>query len=245
MINLKNKNIILTGATGGIGYSMVKTLVAHEANVLVTGTNEKKLEELKKKYKNLIIVKQDISIHDQLEGFIEKCYSLLGEKIDVLINNAGITKDNLTIRMNKTEWDSVININLTSTFLLTKYTIKKMLKKKFGKIINITSVVAHTGNLGQANYSASKGGIISMSKSLSLEYAKKNITVNCISPGFIDTAMTEKINDEYKNQLKSKIPLDRFGTPEDIANCAAFLCSDLSNYITGETIHVNGGMYFS
>ena len=245
MINLKNKSIILTGATGGIGYSMVETLIAQGANLLVTGTNEKKLEELKTKYKNLIILKQDISNHDQLEDFIEKCNSLLGEKIDVLINNAGITKDNLTIRMNKTEWDNVININLTSTFLLTKYTIKKMLKKKSGKIINITSVVAHTGNLGQANYSASKGGILSMSKSLSLEYAKKNITVNCIAPGFIDTAMTEKINDEYKNQLKSKIPLDRFGTPEDIANCAAFLCSDLSNYITGETIHVNGGMYFS
>ena len=245
MINLKNKNIILTGATGGIGYSMVETLIAQGANLLVTGTNEKKLEELKTKYKNLIILKQDISNHDQLEDFIEKCNSLLGEKIDVLINNAGITKDNLTIRMNKSEWDNVININLTSTFLLTKYTIKKMLKKKSGKIINITSVVAHTGNLGQANYSASKGGILSMSKSLSLEYAKKNITVNCIAPGFIDTAMTEKINDEYKNQLKAKIPLDRFGTPEDIANCAAFLCSDLSNYITGETIHVNGGMYFS
>ena len=245
MINLKNKNIILTGATGGIGNSIVDTLVSLDANVLVTGTNESKLEELKNKYKNLIIVKQDISIHNQLEDFIEKCNTLLGEKIDILINNAVITKDNLTIRMNKTEWDNVIDINLTSTFLLTKYTIKKMLKKKSGKIINVTSVVAHTGNLGQSNYSASKGGILSMSKSLSLEYAKKNITINCIAPGFIDTAMTEKINDEYKNQLKSKIPLDRFGKPEDIANCAAFLCSDLSNYITGETIHVNGGMYFS
>ena len=147
--------------------------------------------------------------------------------------------------MNKDEWDKVIDINLTSTFLLTKHTIKKMLKKKSGKIINITSVVGHTGNLGQVNYSASKGGILSMSKSLSLEYAKKNITVNCIAPGFIETAMTAKINEEYKSQLKSKIPLDKFGTPQDIANCAAFLCSDLSNYITGETIHVNGGMYFS
>ena len=147
--------------------------------------------------------------------------------------------------MSDEEWKKVIDINLTSNFILSKFVIKKMLKKKFGKIINITSVVGHTGNLGQANYSASKGGLLSMSKSLSLEYAKKNITVNCIAPGFIKTAMTEKINEEYKNQLKSKIPLDRFGSPEDIANCAAFLCSDLSNYITGETIHVNGGMYFS
>ena len=216
-----------------------------KSNLIVTGTNEKKLEELKHKHPKIISIKQDISAHDELEGFIDKCSQELGDKIDVLINNAGITKDNLTIRMNKDEWDKVIDINLTSTFLLTKHTIKKMLKKKSGKIINITSVVGHTGNLGQVNYSASKGGILSMSKSLSLEYAKKNITVNCIAPGFIETAMTAKINEEYKSQLKSKIPLDKFGTPQDIANCAAFLCSDLSNYITGETIHVNGGMYFS
>ena len=245
MINLQNKNIIITGATGGIGNSIVDTLISLNAKVLVSGTNESKLDSLKSKHKNLIIIKQDISVHDELENFIEKCNSMLDDKIDVLINNAGIAKDNLAIRMNKDEWEKVININLTSTFLLAKYAIKKMLKKKFGKIINITSVVGHTGNLGQANYSASKGGVSSMSKSLSLEYAKKNITVNCIAPGFIDTAMTQKINEEYKNQLKSKIPLDRFGTPQDIANCAAFLCSDLSNYITGETVHVNGGMYFS
>ena len=245
MINLENKNIILTGATGGIGNSIVDTLSSLKAKLIVTGTNEKKLEELKNKNKNLIVLKQNISAHQELEAFVNKCNSELGDKIDVLINNAGITKDNLTIRMDKSEWDEVINVNLTSTFLLSKYVIKKMLKNKFGKIINITSVVSHTGNIGQANYSASKGGVSSMSKSLSLEYAKKNITVNCIAPGFIDTAMTQKINDEFKNQLKSKIPLDRLGTSQDIANCTAFLCSDLSNYITGETIHVNGGMYFS
>ena len=245
MINLENKNIILTGATGGIGNSIVDTLVSLKGKLLITGTNEKKLEELKSKYHNLITIRQDISAHNELEGFIDKCNSELGDKIDVLINNAGVTKDNLTIRMDKNEWDKVINVNLTSTFLLSKYVIKKMLKKKFGKIINITSVVGHTGNIGQANYSASKGGVSSMSKSLSLEYAKKNITINCIAPGFIDTPMTEKINEDYKNTLKSKIPLDRFGTPQDIANCVAFLSSDLSNYITGETIHVNGGMYFS
>jgi len=245
MINLENKNIILTGSTGGIGNSIVETLTSLKARVIVTGTNEKKLEELKNKYTNAISIRQDISAHNELEGFIDKCSEALGEKIDILINNAGVTKDNLTIRMSKDEWDKVININLTSTFLLSKFAIKKMLKKKFGKIINITSVVGHTGNLGQANYSASKGGILSMSKSLSLEYAKKNIMINCIAPGFIQTAMTDKINEDYKNQLKSKIPMDKFGTPQDIANCTAFLCSDLSNYITGETIHVNGGMYFS
>ena len=245
MINLENKNIILTGATGGIGNSIVETLVSLKANLLVTGTNQKKLDELKNKYKNIISINQDISAHDELEDFINKCNSELGDKIDILINNAGITKDNLTIRMDKNEWNKEINVNLTSNFLLSKYVIKKMLKKKFGKIINITSVVGHTGNIGQINYSASKGGISSMSKSLSLEYAKKNILINCIAPGFIETSMTKKINEDYKSQLKSKIPLDRFGTPQDVANCTAFLCSDLSNYITGETIHVNGGMYFS
>ncbi len=245
MINLENKNIIITGATGGIGNSIVDTLISLKAKVLITGTNEKKLDELKNKYKNLIAIKQDISAHDEIEKFVDKCHANLDDRIDILINNAGITRDNLMIRMDKDEWDKVINLNLTSIFLLSKYTIKKMLKKKFGKIINITSVVGHTGNLGQVNYSASKGGLTSMSKSLALEYAKKNITVNCIAPGFISTAMTEKINEDYKNQLKSKIPLDRFGTPQDIANTAAFLCSDLSNYITGETIHINGGMYFS
>ena len=245
MINLKNKNIIITGATGGIGNSIVDTLTSLNSKLVVTGTNEKKLEQLKNKNANLIIIKQDISIHDELEAFVEKCNNELGGKIDVLVNNAGITKDNLTIRMDKKEWDNVININLTSTFLLSKYVIKKMLKNKFGKIINITSVVGHTGNIGQANYAASKGGVSSMSKSLSLEYAKKNILINCIAPGFIDTAMTEKINNDFKSQLKSKIPLDRFGSPQDIANCVAFLSSDLSNYITGETIHINGGMYFS
>ena len=245
MINLKNKNIIITGATGGIGNSIVDTLTSLNSKLIVTGTNEKKLEQLKNKNANLIIIKHDISIHDELEAFVEKCNNELDGKIDVLINNAGITKDNLTIRMDKKEWDNVININLTSTFLLSKYVIKKMLKNKFGKIINITSVVGHTGNIGQANYAASKGGVSSMSKSLSLEYAKKNILINCIAPGFIETAMTEKINNDFKSQLKSKIPLDRFGSPQDIANCVAFLSSDLSNYITGETIHINGGMYFS
>ena len=245
MINLKNKNIIITGATGGIGNSIVDTLTSLNSKLIVTGSNEKKLEQLKNKNANLIVIKQDISIHDELEAFVEKCNNELDGKIDVLVNNAGITKDNLTIRMDKKEWDNVININLTSTFLLSKYVIKKMLKNKFGKIINITSVVGHTGNIGQANYAASKGGVSSMSKSLSLEYAKKNILINCIAPGFIDTAMTEKINNDFKSQLKSKIPLDRFGSPQDIANCVAFLSSDLSNYITGETIHINGGMYFS
>ena len=245
MINLENKNIILTGATGGIGNSIVDMLLSLKANLLITGTNIKKLDEIKSKYKNVISIPQDISAHSELEGFIDKCNKELGDKIDVLINNAGITKDNLTIRMNKDEWDKVLDINLTSTFLLTKFAIKKMLKKKSGKIINITSVVGHTGNLGQSNYTASKAGIIAMSKSLALEYAKKNININCVSPGFIQTEMTDKINEEFKKVLISKIPSGRLGTIEDVSNCVAFLASDMSDYINGETIHGNGGRYRS
>lgn len=243
MINFKNKKIIITGATGGIGNALVKKFLSLDGEVLATGTNSEKLSELKKEFPTLNVLKFDISDHSKIEEFIENATTQLGG-IDIVINNAGITRDNLSLRMKDEEWKKVIDINLTSTFQICKYSIKKMLKGKYGRIVNITSIVGHTGNLGQANYSASKAGTVAMSKSLAIEYAKKNITVNCIAPGFIETAMTEKINEEYKNQLKSKIPMDRFGAAQDIANCAAFLCSDLSNYITGETIHVNGGMYF-
>ena len=245
MIDLKNTNIILTGATGGIGNSILEKLITSGANVLATGTNEDKLKSIKEKYKTVITEKFDISNHSEIESFVNKANDALGGRIDVLINNAGITRDNLSIRMKEEEWQKVIDINLTSTFLLSKNSIKKMLKSKKGKIINITSVVGHTGNIGQANYTASKAGVVAMSKSLALEYGKKNINVNCISPGFITTDMTDKINDEYKEILKSRIPLDRFGSPNDIANAVIFLSSELSDYITGETLHVNGGMYFS
>ena len=245
MIDLKNTNIILTGATGGIGNSILEKLITSGANVLATGTNEDKLKSIKEKYKTVITEKFDISNHSEIESFVNKANDNLGGRIDVLINNAGITRDNLSIRMKEEEWQKVIDINLTSTFLLSKNSIKKMLKSKKGKIINITSVVGHTGNIGQANYTASKAGVVAMSKSLALEYGKKNINVNCISPGFITTDMTDKINDEYKEILKSRIPLDRFGSPNDIANAVIFLSSELSDYITGETLHVNGGMYFS
>jgi len=245
MINLKNLNILLTGATGGIGNSILEKLIEAEANVVATGTNEEKLNKIKNKYQTVKVEKFDISEHKGIENFVNKVSNELGNKIDILINNAGVTSDNLSIRMKDEEWKKVIDINLTSTFLLSKNAIKKMLKNKKGKIINITSVVGHTGNIGQANYAASKAGLIAMSKSFALEYGKKNINVNCVSPGFITTNMTNKINENYKETLKSRIPLDRFGDPKDIANTVVFLCSNLSDYITGETIHVNGGMYFS
>ena len=245
MINLKNLNIVLTGATGGIGNSILEKLVDAGANVVATGTNEEKLNSIKNKYKSVKIQKFDISKHKEIENFINKVSDELGNKIDILINNAGVTSDNLSIRMKEEEWKKVIDINLTSAFLLSKNVIKKMLKYKKGKIINISSVVGHTGNIGQANYTASKAGLVAMSKSFALEYGKKNINVNCVSPGFITTDMTNKIDENYKKTLKSRIPLDRFGDPKDVANTVLFLCSNLSDYITGETIHVNGGMYFS
>ena len=245
MKDLENKKIIVTGASGGIGNSIIEKLYDYGANILASGTRIEKLEELKKKFDRIKILKFDISQSDKIEKFIDDSSNELGGNIDCLVNNAGITADNLAIRMSLEEWKKVLDINLTSTFLLSKFAIKKMLKNKTGKIINITSVVGHTGNLGQTNYTASKAGIIAMSKSLAIEYAKKNININCISPGFIKTAMTDKIDEKFKEIITSKIPSARLGEPEDVANAVIFLASNQSNYINGETIHVNGGMYMA
>ena len=245
MKNLEDKNIIITGASGGIGNSIVQKLYENGANILASGTKIEKLEKLKTKFQNIEIIKFDISENDKIESFVENAISKLGGSLNCIVNNAGITKDNLAIRMNLDEWTKVIEVNLTSTFLLSKFAIKKMLKNKSGKIINITSVVGHTGNLGQANYTASKAGIVAMSKSLAIEYAKKNININCISPGFIKTNMTEKIDEKFKEMIVSKIPSARLGEPEDIANAVLFLASEQSNYINGETLHVNGGLYMA
>ena len=245
MSDLKNKNIIVTGATGGIGNSIIKKLNECNANILASGTKIEKLEELKKNFNNVKTLTFNISQSDQIETFIENASKELEGNIDCIINNAGITNDNLAIRMNLDEWKRVIDINLTSTFLMCKFAIKKMLKNKKGKIINITSVVGHTGNLGQSNYTASKAGIIAMSKSLAIEYAKKNININCISPGFIKTVMTDKIDEKYKHSIISRIPSARLGEPDDVANAVLFLASNQSDYINGETLHVNGGMYMA
>tara|TARA_B100000029_G_C17303937_1_gene861764 strand:+ start:112 stop:846 length:735 start_codon:yes stop_codon:yes gene_type:complete len=244
MINFQNKKILITGATGGIGGALVEKFINLNGNVLATGTKNEKLEVIKKKHSTCKIKKFDISEHSRIENFIEDAVLELGG-LDILVNNAGVNVDNLSLRMKDDEWKKVIDINLTSTFLLSKYAIKKMMKNKFGRVINITSIVGHTGNLGQANYAASKSGIIGMSKSLAIEYAKKNITINCVSPGFIVSDMTMNIAEKMKLLLTSRIPMARFGTGEDVSNCVAFLSSDLASYITGETLHVNGGMYMS
>jgi|TARA_B110000438_G_C15695915_1_gene598938 3-oxoacyl-[acyl-carrier protein] reductase len=242
MINFKGKKILITGATGGIGKALVKRFTTLEGTVLATGTKTEKLESLKKEFPEINILRFDISDHSRIEEFVENVSSqLVG--LDVLINNAGITMDNLSLRMKNEEWQKVIDINLSSTFYLCKHAIKKMLKKKYGRIVNITSIVGHTGNLGQSNYAASKAGMVAMSKSLAIEYAKKNITINCVSPGFIQSNMTDKIVESIKAVLTSKIPMSKLGSGEDVSNTVAFLSSDAASYITGETIHVNGGMY--
>ena len=244
MISFNNKKILITGASGGIGSELVKKFVSLGGNVLGTGTRTEKLDLIKKQYPSIKVKKFDIAEHARIEEFIDDVTLELGG-LDILINNAGTNADNLSLRMKDEDWKKVIDINLTSTFLLSKFAIKKMLKNKFGRIVNITSVVGHTGNLGQSNYSAAKAGIIGMSKSLAIEYAKKNITVNCVSPGFIVSDMTMNIAEKVKLFITSKIPMGRLGTGEDVSNCVAYLSSDQASYITGETVHVNGGMYMS
>ena len=220
-MNLKDKKVLITGATGGIGNSLVKTFNNLGSTIVATGTNEEKLSNLLKEFPNLKTKKFVLDNHEKIEEFVNDVEKEMNG-IDVLINNAGITLDNLSIRLTEENWKKVLDINLTASFLMCKFVIKKMLKKKYGKIINITSIVGHTGNLGQANYAASKAGIVAFSKSLAIEYAKKNININCVSPGFIKTDMTDKIDENFKKNLISKIPSGDLGTGEDVSNCVAF-----------------------
>ena len=228
-MNLKDKKVLITGATGGIGNSLVKTFNNLGSTIVATGTNEEKLSNLLKEFPNLKTKKFVLDNHEKIEEFVNDVEKEMNG-IDVLINNAGITLDNLSIRLTEENWKKVLDINLTASFLMCKFVIKKMLKKKYGKIINITSIVGHTGNLGQANYAASKAGIVAFSKSLAIEYAKKNININCVSPGFIKTDMTDKIDENFKKNLISKIPSGDLGTGEDVSNCVAFLASDCQVY---------------
>ena len=244
---MKKKNLLITGASTRIGREIALHFSKKGWNIAIHYFNSKSEANVLKKNveKNkvkVILIKADLKNKKQVDNIFPLAKKGFGT-IDCLVNNAGVAKDNLTIRMSLEEWTKVIDINLTSTFLMSKYSIKKMLKNKSGKIINITSVVGHTGNVGQANYTASKAGIVAMSKSLAIEYAKKNINVNCISPGFISTAMTDQIDEKFKETIVAKIPSNRLGKPEDIANVVIFLSSNQSDYINGETIHVNGGMY--
>lgn len=243
---LKGKNVLLTGAGGGIGKSITELLVKAGAKVIGTGTQEAKLEDLAKTLpqKQFLYFTADLDNSEQVENMYARAESLV-EKIDILICNAGITRDNLTLRMKEEEWSKVININLTSVFKLNQAACKKMMKHRSGVIVNISSVIGFTGNLGQVNYSAAKAGMIGMSKSIALEVANFGIRVNCIAPGFIKTPMTEKLTEAQQSAIISRVPLARMGTPADVANAALFLASDASSYMTGSTLHVNGGLYMA
>ena len=245
-LDFNNKNIIITGSTGGIGKKIVEKMNNLGANILITGTSNEKLKNLTELLnKKIRYMKCDLQNISDIENVVEEAKKIFEGKIDILINNAGIAKDNLTLRMKKEEWTDVININLNSTFFLTKEILRLMIKKKYGRIINISSVIGTMGNFGQANYAASKAGIEAMSKSIALEVAKRNITVNCIAPGFIATKMTENILEANKDNLLKMIPMGKAGDADDVANLVCFLASDFSNYITGQTIHINGGMLMS
>ena len=235
------KKALITGATGGIGLEICKFL-GNDHEIYILGRNEEKLKSLSD---NFSFIQDyfvcDISRNDSLTDFFEKI-SMKNLQIDVLVNNAGVTDDSLFLLMDLEKWNKVINTNLNSNFMISNFFSKQMIKKKWGRIVNISSVVGHTGNAGQSNYTASKAGIIGMTKSVAIELAKRNITVNSVSPGFIDTEMTAALSDEQKEFIKNKIPLARIGKPEDVAYCVKFLVSEEANYITGQTIHVNGGL---
>ena len=245
MFSLKDKKALITGASGGIGKELARVLVEYDAEVCISGRNVEELNELKKSLGDKChIVPCDLSNKNEISELVSKSEEVLGQ-IDILVNNAGITKDNIFLRMSDQEWEDVLNINLNSTFNILKLITKGMVKRKYGRIINISSVVGATGGAGQVNYAASKAGLIGLTKSLSQELATRNITVNCIAPGFIETPMTEKLDDNRKDIIISSIPANRIGTPKDLSSAVIFLASQESSYITGQTIHINGGLYMN
>ncbi len=246
-INLSGKVALITGSTRGIGRAIAEKLAEAKAEVIITGTSEGRAKTVAEEIAQKYSVKThfaEINLADEksIEKAFEKIYSEV-EGIDILVNNAGITRDKLFLRMSIQDWEEVLKVNLTGTFLVTQHSIKKMIKKRWGRIVNISSVVGFTGNVGQTNYSTTKAGLIGFTKSLAKELASRNILVNAVAPGFIETDMTAVLSEEIKENYKKQIPLGRFGSPEEVANVVLFLCSDLASYITGEVIHVNGGMY--
>ena len=241
-LSLKNKTALVTGATGAIGGSIAKKLLLLGANVIITGTNKKKIDDLRKELgpKSLGLI-ADLSKDKEIEDLYDQSIKKF-KSINILINNAGTNKDALSMRMTKEQWDEVININLSATFKLSQLVIKSMMKQKWGRIIGISSIIGIVGNAGQANYAASKAGMIALHKSLALEFASRRITVNCIAPGFIESPMTEVLSNEQKEIMLKKIPVGNIGKPNDIANCVAFLTDEKASFITGSTVNINGGM---
>jgi 3-oxoacyl-[acyl-carrier protein] reductase len=242
MFDLTGKTALVTGATGGIGGAIARALHRQGATVAVSGTRRDALDQLAGELKERVhVLPGDLADKDQVEALVPESEQLMG-RLDILVANAGITRDNLLVQLSDEAWNEVVAVNLTASFRLTRAAIKGMMRRRFGRIVGITSVVGVTGNAGQANYTASKAGLIGMFKSLAQEYAKRGITANCIAPGFIATAMTDKLNDKQREAILARVPAGRLGAVADIAAAAVYLASDEAAYVTGQTLHVNGGM---
>ena len=245
MLDLKGKKALVTGSTRGIGKTIAKKLAKAGADVVITGTSESKAKEVAEEIKDMGVNSIGVEMDLRSSESLDKAFEVIGKEfgdVDILVNNAGITKDALFVRMKDEDWEDVINVNLNGTFRVTKRAIKGMLKKRWGRIINISSVIGFAGNQGQVNYAATKSALLGFTKSLAKELGPRNITVNAVAPGFIETDMTKDLPEDIKNWYKSHIVLNRFGTPEEVANVVLFLSSEMASYITGEVIHVNGGM---
>ncbi len=243
MFDLTGKTALVTGASGGIGGSIAKALHGQGATVVLSGTRAEALEAVKAELGDrTFVVPANLSDAASVEALPKAAEEAAGASIDILVNNAGITKDNLFMRMKDEEWEQVLAVNLTAAFRLSRAVIRPMMKKRWGRIVQISSIVAATGNPGQGNYAAAKAGLIGMSKSLAAEVASRNITVNTVSPGFIQTSMTEVLSDQLKEMISGRIPAGRMGLPEEIAAAVVYLASQEAAYVTGETIHINGGM---
>jgi 3-oxoacyl-[acyl-carrier protein] reductase len=242
MFDLTGKTALVTGATGGIGGAIARALHGQGATVSISGTRREALDKLAGELKDRVhVLPCNLSNAEEVEALVPDAEKAMGQ-VDILVANAGITRDNLFVQLRDEDWSDVINVNLTATFRLARAATKLMMRKRFGRIIAITSVVGVTGNAGQGNYAASKAGLIGMMKSVGAEYARRNVTANCIAPGFIATPMTDVLNDKQKEGILGKVPAGRLGTPEDIAAAAVYLASNEAAYVTGQTIHVNGGM---
>ncbi len=242
MFSITGKKALVTGASGGIGGAIAKALAAQGAEVALSGTRVDALEAVAKEMPGKAhVVPCDLGDTEQVGKLIENAGKAMGQ-VDILVNNAGLTRDMLAMRISDAMWQKVIDVNLTAAFKLSREVLKEMLRRRWGRIVNITSIVGVTGNAGQANYAASKAGLIGMTKSMAAEVAQRNITINCVAPGFIKTPMTDALNDQQKAMLLQRIPAGRLGTPADSANAVVFLASEEAGYITGQTIHVNGGM---
>lgn len=242
MFNLNGKTALVTGATGAIGEAIARAMHAQGATVAISGTRQDVLDKLAGELGSRVhVLPCDLSNMEQVEALVPAAEEKM-EKLDILVANAGVNKDNLFVQLKDEDWDKVIAVNLTATFRLTRAAVSRMMRRRYGRIVGISSVVGFTGNPGQGNYTASKAGMVGMMKSVAAEYAKRNVTANCIAPGIITSAMTDKLNDKQRETILSKVPAGKLGTPLDVAAAAVYLASDEAAYVTGQTIHVNGGM---